>query len=452
MIVFMDNPHALIVFIPLINLKMDLHEINLNGFKDVSRHFNASNQFDQFERFIVFEKPIQVIKKDFKKYLNFVVPSKVNKVNLKIEFYHLQGNSFEINVDLKGKELELKEVNGLYFIRLEFYSSRSDIDYTRFIQLCYEKKIDILDFIEKFCGNSVIQAEFREVIKNPEITIPFMHFSIIYFSSPFNMYEIANLYKTRLKIYKDYRIEVAADSIGKTTIFTNQIKTTHSAVNLKIIILRFFLIRLFSYLNLHDSVLDYSYITQDFFKYCKYLTTFSSNKDIYTNLLKVKNYRLDFEIQLRFSKSQLRNILTTVKNEEKFCIDVIIPILEDLGYKDIKFTHGTHEYGIDIIFSNVNNFGLLEWNAIVAKFGDVKLKEGTDINKKVEEISRQIYQSKTMKHSDLNYDELKITRIVVVTNGSINYNAKKALESLNPLIKGNIFFIDKDLLLNLASN
>ncbi|MFX1327909.1 MAG: hypothetical protein ACFE91_07170 [Promethearchaeota archaeon] len=172
---------------------------------------------------------------------------------------------------------------------------------------------------------------------------------------------------------------------------------------------------------------------------------------------KIKNFQSEIKTLLlykhdkitSFTKEQLVKKLNSIKNEKDFRNTILIPILKDLGYNNIQDTHGQHEYGVDILFSNQNRFNLMEWNAVVAKIGDINLEIGTELSQNLKKVFTQIYQAKSMNHLEKNYGNVKINRVFIVTNGKINYHAKNVLSQKDPLIEGNIFFIDYDVLLNL---
>ena len=149
-----------------------------------------------------------------------------------------------------------------------------------------------------------------------------------------------------------------------------------------------------------------------------------------------------------FSREELEQKLLNIR-EKEFREQILIPILRDLGYDDIQDMHGQHEYGIDILFRKTNNFGVIEWNAIVAKRGNINKKGGVELSQKLRDIFDQTYEAFSMEHLEKNYGDVKITRVFIATNGVINYYAKKALQNKDPLIEGSIFFIDKNTLLNL---
>ncbi|MFW9972426.1 MAG: hypothetical protein ACFFDF_19735 [Candidatus Odinarchaeota archaeon] len=172
---------------------------------------------------------------------------------------------------------------------------------------------------------------------------------------------------------------------------------------------------------------------------------------------KIKNFQSEIKTLLlykrdrimSFSKEELVNKLNSIKYEQDFRKKVLLPILKDLGYENIQEIHGQHEYGVDILFSNQNRFNLMEWNAIIAKIGDINLEVGTELSQNLKKIFTQIYQAKSMNHLEKNYGNVKINRVFIATNGKINYYAKNVLSQKDPVIEGNIFFIDYDVLLNL---
>ena len=150
-----------------------------------------------------------------------------------------------------------------------------------------------------------------------------------------------------------------------------------------------------------------------------------------------------------FTEDELKKKLNSIENEQVFRKEILIPILKDLGYENIQDIHGQHEYGIDILFSNQNKFNLMEWNGIIAKIGDINFKIGTKLSQNLKKICDQVYQAKNMKHLEKNYGDIKITRVFIATNGKINFHAKNLLSQNDPLIEGNIFLIDYDVILSL---
>ncbi len=150
-----------------------------------------------------------------------------------------------------------------------------------------------------------------------------------------------------------------------------------------------------------------------------------------------------------FSKSELKSRLENINNEAEFQ-DILVSILEDLGFEDIVINcgrRGHNEFGKDIVFSCRNKFNQTEWNAIVVKTGKIDQSTGRKINKKVEEIIDQGSEALKIPYQNEKGSNFKITRIFIATNEHITDNAK------NTIIRdlgGHVFFIDKQILLNLC--
>ena len=91
----------------------------------------------------------------------------------------------------------------------------------------------------------------------------------------------------------------------------------------------------------------------------------------------------------------------------------------------------------------------MDWYAIIAIIGEIILEVVTELNQNIKKIFTQIYQAKSMNHLEKNYGNVKINRVFIATNGKINYYAKNVFSQKDPVIEGNIFYIDYDVLLNL---
>lgn len=61
----------------------------------------------------------------------------------------------------------------------------------------------------------------------------------------------------------------------------------------------------------------------------------------------------------------------------------------------------------------------------------------------------KIPQAKSMNHLVKNYGNEKLIRFFVASNGKINFHSRNIISQKNPLIEGNMFFIDYDTILNL---
>lgn len=148
----------------------------------------------------------------------------------------------------------------------------------------------------------------------------------------------------------------------------------------------------------------------------------------------------------RYSKLELEQKLGNISNEEEFR-QLLKEILEDLGFQDIELTHGTDEMGKDIVFSNRNKFKMKEWNAIVAKVGKIKTDDARKLPDKIKLLIYQVEEAYAFKYEDDKGSKHFITRVFIATNESITKDAKKRIRKK---LKGNVFFIEKDTLLDLC--
>jgi len=149
-----------------------------------------------------------------------------------------------------------------------------------------------------------------------------------------------------------------------------------------------------------------------------------------------------------FSKSELISRLENINNESEFQ-EILVTILEDLGFEDIVINcgrRGHDEFGKDIVFSYRNKFNQTEWNAIVVKIGKIDQSIGRKINRKVEEIIEQGSEALEIPYKNEKGSDFKITRVFIATN---EYITDKAKSTIIRDLGGHVFFIDKNILLNL---
>jgi hypothetical protein len=131
----------------------------------------------------------------------------------------------------------------------------------------------------------------------------------------------------------------------------------------------------------------------------------------------------------------------SVKNEEEFTICTVIPLLRDLGFEDVQYTHGVREYGKDVFFKRRTEFGTDEYWAAQVKFGDVSGNSTGDID----DIVRQIEDAFGMPMENI-YTKRKeeISKVAVIISGIFKNNAKEKIlyKIHSPAKKGNVEFID----------
>jgi len=135
------------------------------------------------------------------------------------------------------------------------------------------------------------------------------------------------------------------------------------------------------------------------------------------------------------------------KNEHLFTTEILLPTLKKIGFSEVKYTHGTKEFGKDIIFSKINEFNRIEYYALQAKAGDVK----GSVSGQVNEIIQQIDDAFRIPFNLIGVsNEIYITKVIIGISGKFTENAEiKIRHKVDKRILGNLIFLDKEQILNL---
>ncbi len=140
-------------------------------------------------------------------------------------------------------------------------------------------------------------------------------------------------------------------------------------------------------------------------------------------------------------------------NEDRLCREVIIPLLRQMGYRDVSYTHGgSGEQGKDIVCWKQDELGVRKNYSVVAKAvpitGKAKIAKGT-----AGEVSMQIHQSFGKEYPDpVSGRSQSVNECWVVTNQTISKEGEEAiLSSLGTTILArNVTFIDGEKLWGLV--
>lgn len=134
-------------------------------------------------------------------------------------------------------------------------------------------------------------------------------------------------------------------------------------------------------------------------------------------------------------------------NEKLFCTDVILPLLRKMDFIDVKFTHGTREYGKDFTFSEITKFGNLRHYALQAKAGNIR----GNVNSDIDEIIGQLDDAFSISYFEISANEERlINTFIVAISGYFTDNAKDKISQKVPKnLKGSIYFLDKDKVIEL---
>ena len=111
-------------------------------------------------------------------------------------------------------------------------------------------------------------------------------------------------------------------------------------------------------------------------------------------------------------------------NEKELTKRFLIPLFHEMDFRNVKYNHGTLEYGKDVIYCEETKFRKL-------KFVGVQVKQG-DINTKVaEKIFSQISKGLSpFRDLSDNNKEKNIDEFIVITSGMIKENGRETLTNL----------------------
>ena len=134
-------------------------------------------------------------------------------------------------------------------------------------------------------------------------------------------------------------------------------------------------------------------------------------------------------------------------DEPQFTREVLIPLLNKMGYENVRYNHGRDEYGRDIIFSTINRFGKEINFGVQAKAGDVS-GGATGL---IDTLIGQLDDAFSMPFKRLGDPNDKFIAVhIVAISGKYTNNAKqKLLSKIDKWNKENVCFWDKEKILEL---
>jgi hypothetical protein len=128
-----------------------------------------------------------------------------------------------------------------------------------------------------------------------------------------------------------------------------------------------------------------------------------------------------------------------LNDEKKFCLELLLPLLRNMGFVDIEYNHGKREFGKDVTFSEIDKFGVRRNYGVQVKAGDLSGEAGAEIDK----IIAQIDDAFKMAYiNTTNREKRYISDLIVAISGRFTDNAKdKIMEKVD---RRNLYFIDVD--------
>jgi hypothetical protein len=129
-------------------------------------------------------------------------------------------------------------------------------------------------------------------------------------------------------------------------------------------------------------------------------------------------------------------------NEDRFCRELLHPLLRRMGFLFVRYTHGNREYGKDFTFSEPTLFGHHRHYGLQAKAGDVS----GGVNAAIDELLGQISDAFAMPYYELGSKEPRyISTFIIAISGRFTANAKeKIAEKMRKGILGSVYFLDRE--------
>lgn len=133
--------------------------------------------------------------------------------------------------------------------------------------------------------------------------------------------------------------------------------------------------------------------------------------------------------------------LEDCEKESSFTTKILLPLFRQLGFANVKYTHGNKEFGKDITFARRTEFDDLEFYGCQVKFGHISGSATGEVN----ELIAQAKDAFQMPFYDVyTRQKVRISKLVIAVSGKFTSNAiEKIVEGLTDYpLKNNLIFID----------
>jgi hypothetical protein len=137
-------------------------------------------------------------------------------------------------------------------------------------------------------------------------------------------------------------------------------------------------------------------------------------------------------------------------DEPLFTKELVIPLLRKLGFDSVRYHHGIHEYGRDVLFAERDRFNQIRHLAAQIKAGDISLSN----RKELDTLISQIDDSFAMPVEGPGQSkQFHIAALYVIVSGKFSESAIRVLtQKTNPRIVGSLYFLDKSDIEHLAQS
>jgi hypothetical protein len=135
-------------------------------------------------------------------------------------------------------------------------------------------------------------------------------------------------------------------------------------------------------------------------------------------------------------------------DEKLFNRELLIPLFQKMGFRNVRYGHGRGEYGKDITFSEFTPFGNIRHYAVQVKAGDVRGGAGSQID----DIIGQLDDAFSMPYFDISSDApCYISTFIIAISGRFTENAKaKLAHKTRRGLYGSVWFLDRERILELV--
>ncbi|GAB3715860.1 hypothetical protein GCM10027592_56660 [Spirosoma flavus] len=125
--------------------------------------------------------------------------------------------------------------------------------------------------------------------------------------------------------------------------------------------------------------------------------------------------------------------------DEKELRKTLCVLFQSMGLSEVVESHGTQEFGKDIVFYDSDKLNNITWYACVVKVNDINQSGFETVVRQINECFRKSYPSTSQGN-------VSIDQVYVITNGSYKDNAKVQIaEQIDKKTKNIIFWTDGDI-------
>lgn len=113
-----------------------------------------------------------------------------------------------------------------------------------------------------------------------------------------------------------------------------------------------------------------------------------------------------------------------IENEIEFTKQKVIPALKKKSFFDVRYNHGSDEYGKDVIYKYYDNFESIRYGAVQVKYGDIS----GSVKSELDPILSQIEDAFLMPYIDIKErTKIYISQLLIICSGRYTKNAREKI-------------------------